>query len=196
MDEFVRSFAPRAGMRILDVGGTDLVWRLVDQPAEVVLLNLDVPEQVGPLPANMRYVQGDGTNLPFADGEFDICFSNSTIEHVHTYERQRAFASELRRVGKGIWMQTPARSFPFEPHWLGFFIHWLPKRWQRRVARNFTVWGWVNRPTQQQVDALVDEYRLLDGRELRELFPDCEIRRERFLGLTKSFVAVRHLPSS
>jgi hypothetical protein len=196
MDEFVRSFAPRAGMRILDVGGTDLVWRLVDQPAEVVLLNLDVPEQVGPLPANMRYVQGDGTNLPFADGEFDICFSNSTIEHVHTYERQRAFASELRRVGKGIWMQTPARSFPFEPHWLGFFIHWLPKRWQRRVARNFTVWGWVNRPTQQQVDALVDEYRLLDHRELRELFPDCQIRRERFLGLTKSYVAVRPLPPS
>jgi len=51
----------------------------------------------------------------------------------------------------------------------------------------------VNRPNQQQVDALVDEYRLLDYREMRELFPDCEIRRERFLGLTKSYVAVRRV---
>jgi hypothetical protein len=49
----------------------------------------------------------------------------------------------------------------------------------------------VNRPTQAQVDALVEEYRLLTYREMRELFPDCEIRRERFLGLTKSYVAVR-----
>ena len=32
---------------------------------------------------------------------------------------------------------------------------------------------------------------LLDGREMRALFPDCEIRRERFLGLTKSYVAIR-----
>jgi hypothetical protein len=26
---------------------------------------------------------------------------------------------------------------------------------------------------------------------MQELFPDCEFRRERFLGLTKSFIAVR-----
>jgi len=117
----------------------------------------------------------------------------STIEHVHSLDRQRAFASEVRRVGRGLWLQTPARSFPFEPHWLGLFIHWLPRRWQRRLARNFTLWGLVNRPDQQQVDALVDEYRLLDYREMRELFPDCEIRRERFLGLTKSYVAVRRV---
>ena len=33
--------------------------------------------------------------------------------------------------------------------------------------------------------------RLLDYATFRSLFPDCEIRRERFLGLTKAFVAVR-----
>ena len=41
------------------------------------------------------------------------------------------------------------------------------------------------------VDRLVDETRLLDGREMRALFPDCEIHRERFLGLTKSYLAIR-----
>ena len=30
--------------------------------------------------------------------------------------------------------------------------------------------------------------------EMRRLFPDCEIRRERFLGFTKAYVAVRAAP--
>ena len=89
------------------------------------------------------------------------------------------------------WIVARRKTRQMPPHWLGLFIHWLPPRWQRRLARNLTVWGLVNRPTQEQVDALVDEYRLLSYREMRELFPDCEIRRERFLGLTKSYVAVR-----
>jgi hypothetical protein len=180
-------------MRILDVGGTALNWLLVDQAAEVVLLNIEVPDDVSDLPPHIRYVVGDGTRLQFEDGEFDICFSNSTIEHVHTLERQRDFASEMLRVGRAIWLQTPARSFPFEPHWLGLFIHWLPERWQRRLARNFTLWGIVNRPDQQQVDALIDEYRLMSRSEMLALFPGCEIRNERFLGLTKSYIAVRPL---
>jgi hypothetical protein len=190
MEAFAREFSLAQGVRVLDVGGTPVNWAILDHEAEIILLNVyDVGEQA--LPPTIRAVQGDGTALDFGDEEFDVCFSNSTIEHVHSLDRQRAFASEVRRVGRGLWLQTPARSFPFEPHWLGLFIHWLPPRWQRRLARNFTLWGLVNRPNQQQVDALVEEYRLLNYREMRELFPDCEIRRERFLGLTKSYVAVR-----
>jgi hypothetical protein len=191
MLDFVALFRPTASMRILDVGGTSMNWRLVRQPAEVVLLNIVMDEDPQALPPRMRIVQGDGTKLPFGTHEFDVCFSNSVIEHVSTYERQQAFAAEIRRVGKGIWLQTPARSFPLEPHWLGFGIHWLPHRWQRRLARNFTLYGLITRPSRRQVDELVDEYRLLSHREMRELFPDCEIRRERLLGLTKSYVAVR-----
>ena len=59
------------------------------------------------------------------------------------------------------YVQTPAKSFPFEPHWLGFFVHWLPRRWQPRVARWGTVYGLAFKPTASEVDALIDEYRLL-----------------------------------
>ena len=103
-------------------------WKVVDVPSEIVLLNPLVPDSATTSPApNMHWVQGDGCDLQYADGEFDICFSNSTIEHLHTYGNQQRFAAEVRRVGQSYYVQTPARSFPFEPHWLGFFIHWLPR---------------------------------------------------------------------
>lgn len=92
---------------------------------------------------------------------------------------------------RGVWLQTPARNFPFEPHWLSPFIHWLPRSWQRRLGRNLTVYGWMLRPTGEDVSQLVDELRLLHLSRDAGALPDCEIRRERFLGLTKSFIAVR-----
>jgi Methyltransferase domain len=210
MQAFVREFQPTSAMRILDIGGTDLLWRVTDQPARVVLLNVKMPEggyDRGLLgdeysdertsdpsarpPENVEYVLGDGRSVPYADAEFDICFSNSTIEHLSRFDEQQRFANEVRRVGHGVWLQTPARRFPFEPHWLSPFVHWLPKSWQRRLGRNFTVYGWMLRPTNEDVAEFVDELRLLTYREMQELFPDCEIRRERFLGLTKSYIAVR-----
>ena len=89
-------------------------------------------------------------------------------------------------------MQTPARRFFFEPHLLASF-HPLSSTlsWQRRLVRNFTLWGWITRPSQASVDRMLGELRLLDFATFRALFPDCEIRRERFMGVTKAFVAVR-----
>ena len=191
MQQFLDTFGDSAAMTILDVGGTDTNWRLVEVRADVTFVNIVLPTEPSDVPPNMRYVRGDGTALEYPDGSYDICFSNSTIEHVFTWEQQRRFAAEVRRVGDGVWMQTPAREFPFEPHWLTPFIHWLPKRWQVKLGRNLTLYGLAYRPSREQVEELVDEYRLLTLKEMKELFPDCEIRRERFLGLTKSYIAVR-----
>jgi hypothetical protein len=44
------------------------------------------------------------------------------------------------------------------------------------------------------VEAFLDEVRLLTLDEMRVLFPDCTILRERFLGWTKSYIAVRTNP--
>lgn len=190
MRQFMREFQPSSGTRILDVGGTPLNWGLVDLRSDVVLLNPVAPPNVE-LPPNLTWAEGDGCHLPYRDAEFDVCFSNSTIEHLHTRHNQELFASEVRRVAGSYYVQTPARSFPVEPHWLGFFVHWFPRGWQRRLVRYITLYGLVIKPDEPQIDALLDEYRLLSYRELRELFPDAEIRRERFMLLTKSYVAVR-----
>jgi hypothetical protein len=138
-----------------------------------------------------RQIRGDGRRLPFADGAFDVAYSNSVIEHVGDGEDQRRFAAEVRRVAARLWVQTPSRWFPVEPHLVAPFVHFLPRRLQHVLARWATPWGWENRPSAEQARAFVDGIRLLTFREMRELFPDCEILRERFLGLTKSFVALR-----
>jgi len=38
---------------------------------------------------------------------------------------------------------------------------------------------------------MILEIRLLTYSEMKQLFPDCTILKERFLGFTKSYVAVR-----
>jgi hypothetical protein len=58
-------------------------------------------------------------------------------------------------------------------------------------VRYVSLYGLVSKPTKAQIAQIVDEFRILSGRELRQLFPDAEIRRERFLLMTKSYVAVR-----
>lgn len=188
---FLERFRPQAGMRILDVGGFPAFWQAADVPAHVTSLNLQPAE----VPAEIRHrctaIAGDGTNLPYADGEFDIVFSNSVIEHLGTWEMQQKFSREVRRVGRRYWVQTPAREFPMEPHLIAPFFHWLPRGLQRGIAR-YTPWGLMTKPTPAQVESLLAELRLLNEREMRELFPDGEILREKAAGMTKSYTAIRN----
>ena len=55
---------------------------------------------------------------------FDLVYCSSVIEHVEP-ARRAAFAAELRRVGRGWFVQTPAFGFPLEPHSLLPGAHWL-----------------------------------------------------------------------
>jgi len=81
----------------------------------VTLVNLRFPDPAVFTDGRFTAVHADATCLPFADASYDIAFSNSVIEHVTTWERQQAFASEVRRVAPKLWIQTPARCFPIEP---------------------------------------------------------------------------------
>ena len=76
----------------------------------------------------VRAVRADGRDLPFADAEFDIAFSNAVVEHVNGgRDGQRQFVHELCRVGKRVFVTTPNRWFPLEVHTLLPFVHWLPQ---------------------------------------------------------------------
>jgi hypothetical protein len=192
MLNFLCQFAPSQQTRILDIGGTTYNWEIVECNAQITLVNITVPlNQNKDLKRNYICAVGDGTQLSYPDAVFDIGFSNSVIEHLGTYELQAKFADEIRRVGRSIWVQTPAKGFFVEPHLITPFIHFLPKRVQRRLLRNFTIWGWFQRPTQEKVDQFLAEIRLLTYDEMKALFPDCEVYVERFLGMPKAYIAVR-----
>jgi hypothetical protein len=195
---FLEVVQPTPSDRVIDLGGTADTWLVegphgahVPTPGQITVLNPDIALAGKAQSSGFTFRDGDACALPFSNGSFDIAFSNSAIEHVGTWERQQAFATEARRVARRLWIQTPAREFFIEPHLIAPFIHWLPPSWQRRLIRNWTVRGWFDRPSPEAVDAFLREVRLLTVAEMQQLFPDCTILRERFLGLTKSYIAVR-----
>ena len=197
MRRFESAFDLTPQTRVLDVGGLDWYWRLLPTRPQVVILNRRLVDAAGG--ADFRRVVGDGLRLPFRDGAFDVVFSNSVIEHLRTWEAQQEFAREIARVGKRWFVQTPNRYFPFETHLLTPFIHFLPKRWQRWMVPRWTIWQWVARPRPDQREFYVRHYledvRLLCESDVRRLFPQARIVRERFLGLTKSLIAIGPPPS-
>jgi Methyltransferase domain len=182
--------------RVLDVGGYAKFWTELPEPvAQLDIINIDTDsKELTPVPGNtwMRQGFGNGCNLLFKDVSYDLVFSNSVIEHLHTWENQVSFAKEAQRVGKSIWVQTPAREFFIEPHYVGPFIHWVPATLRAKLIPWVTVFGWIERPTRERVEDMVAEIRLLTFKEFKSLFPDCDILREKFFGIfTKSYIAVR-----
>jgi len=188
MTLFFERFHVRPETRVLDIGGREFNWTLLPFAPRVTILNLDLQ---GSQTGKFEWVVGDARQLPFPDQSFEIVYSNSVIEHLGTAEDQRRFAYEVRRVGRSYFVQTPNRNFFLEPHVVTPFFHWLPRKWQAHLLRNFTLWGWITRPDGRARARYLDTIRMLNEAELRALFPGAEIWKERFLGLTKSFVAAR-----
>jgi SAM-dependent methyltransferase len=159
------------GMRVLDVGCGSLGLRALEPDLEITGVDLVArPEYPGP------FVQADvADGLPFADGEFDLVYASSVIEHVPR-PRRAAFAAETRRVGRGLYVQTPAFSFPLEPHSLLPFAHWLPRAIRRPYWRLGAQGVW-------------EDIDLLRRDELEALF-GAPVHAERLGPLTKSWVAI------
>ena len=172
---------------IIDFGGTPEIWLSVARH-NVTLLNIDEQQ----VPPGFQSLKGDARRTPFPDKSFDLAFSNSTIEHVGAWEDQQAFALEIGRVGKRVYCQTPARGFFFEPHYFTPFVAWfgflLRRYW---FVRYCTYYGLRWKPSREQVNDFQAHLRLLNYAEMKRLFPDCTLRRERFLGMTKAYIAIR-----
>jgi hypothetical protein len=182
---FLLMFPPEKVSPVIDIGGLVDSWS--DDPRDITVLNL-MDQAAG----HCKVLVGDGRHTRLADKSFALAYSNSALEHVGEWTDQVAFATELSRVGQGIYCQTPNRWFPFEVHYYCFFWHWYPRLLNSFfVVRFLTGWGWLVRPDRQRVREYANSVRLLSFSQMRKLFPDCEIHREKFLGLTKSLIAVR-----
>ncbi|MFB3431679.1 MAG: class I SAM-dependent methyltransferase [Phycisphaerales bacterium] len=178
-------------LHIIDIGGTAEFWEQRGwagrDDAEITAVNLKAAPQRFP---NIQVVKGDATNLSeYSEGQFDVAFSNSVIEHVFTKSKQFSMASEVQRVAKAFWVQTPNFWFPMEPHFHVPGWQWMPRGVRVAILRKRRC-GWRGPcPDLEQARAAVDEVRLMTRSELRRAFPDAGIWTERLYGLPKSFVA-------
>ncbi len=192
--------------RILDLGGGNgsYLGRLLGPGYDVTVADV-VPEDLAAAERAFGYkthlLDGSDT-LPWEAGAFDLVFCNSVIEHVaggagdcwqvvdsaaferRGSERQKRFAAEIARVGRGYWVQSPWKHFPVESHtWLpALLVVYLPRRQQVGLIRAANGY-WVKRTT--------PDWRLLTKRDMEAMFPDAEIVVERWLGLPKSIIALR-----
>ena len=178
-------------VKILDAGGTENFWVQMDVDScemDITLLNT---ESISTTLSNIKYIKGDARDLSrFGDNEFDVVFSNSVIEHVGGFDEQKKMADEITRTGKRFYVQTPNYYFPVEPHFLFPLFQFLPRRIQRFLVMNFRM-GWFEKcSTKKHADEVIDSIHLLNKKQVRKLFPEGEIVKERLLGLTKSFLII------
>lgn len=189
MAKFASFFNLTNDHTILDVGGFYNNWEYINVNPKLTILNLS--QRPDNMPKHVDYIQGDALNLPFCDNSFDIVYSNSVIEHVGSFDNASRMASEMSRVGKGYYCQTPNYWFPMEPHLLMPFFHWLPNRKQEFFARYFSIWGLATKPTIMETHEMVNSINLLKFYDMKYLFPDAQFINEKLFGITKSLVTAK-----
>ena len=186
LDLFLDELHPTPETTVLDVGADELAFgegdgcatlnffeELYPWPDRITALGLQDGSGFRARYPHVPYVQGDACALPFADGEFDVVFSNAVIEHVGGRERQRQLVSEALRVGRRVFLTTPNRRFPLEVHTRLPLVHWLPDRLSHNV---YDALG----------KSLAKDVHLLTARSFAALFPG----RVRIVNLGLTLVAI------
>ena len=179
--------------RVCDLGGSRHFWESMPAdliPDDLVLLNIADDGQSRSHTGRFDRLElrfYDGQHIPYPDGHFDVLICNSVIEHVPLGQR-RQLCREIQRVSRYYFVQTPAYTFPIEPHFVVPAAHWLPRALGRKLVP-FGVWAILNRPTRAKMDSYFDDVHLLTRRQVADLLPGATIESERLIGFVKSYIA-------
>lgn len=190
---FSDRIAKNERIKVIDIGGSYAFWKDLDfkyfDICDFMLVNLEnisIPENI----TNMQFQIGDATNLyGINDDEFDVAFSNSVIEHVGQKQEWEKMVGEMRRVcGRVLYLQTPNRYFPIEPHFAFPFFQFLPLIIQAMLINKFQIGVMPRGKSIKDSQNIANSVHLLSYKNLKELFPNADIRNEKALLLTKSFM--------
>lgn len=189
---FLAQVSPTPAMTVLDVGFSDEEYSPTDNyiekhypyPQRLTALGTDTPQQFKRRYPHVAALKYDGSRFPFADKQFDVCWSNAVLEHAGRAARQVEFLREVRRVSRRAFITTPNRNFPVEVHTRTPLLHFLPKHAFDCYLRS-TGRAW----------ATGDHMHLLTERDLRARlsgagFADYRLVRDRLLGFTVDFVVL------
>ena len=118
-----------ADARVLDIGtGAGVMASELAKVAREVT-GVDVRDQRTTFDG-YRFVQVEGTTLPFDDRSFDVVLSNHVIEHVGERDDQLRHLREVGRVlaDDGVcYLAVPNRWVLLEPHFRLPFLSWIPR---------------------------------------------------------------------
>lgn len=205
----VKQFINKLGLGrndiVLDLGSEDGSYLSKYYPWPENIVIADINEESLKRGVEINRLKGykilsESGALPFDNGEFGAVWCNSVIEHVtvnkailkkimnneftnEADQHQMYFASEIKRIGKKYFVQTPYIHFPIESHsWLPF-IQYLSqeKRWLAcKSLRKLWVKQWTA------------DFYLYDVTRMQKHFNDAtEIYFEKALGMKKSIIVYR-----
>lgn len=199
-ERFALHFPPTASQRVLNLGCN----ASSPDPARyffearypyrdrIVACGLESGENIARAYPEVAYrqVSRNEARLPFQDGEFDVVFCNAVLEHVGDRAKQRAFLSEILRVGRGAFVTTPNRWYPVETHTALPLLHYLPTPAYRAIYRRLG-FGFF---------AEEDNLNLFDQKTLLALVPESRrssilLEQVSFLGLPSNLLLIAE-PSS
>jgi hypothetical protein len=204
---FFDNFDPDPDDKILDLGGGNgrrMAGLFPDRRENIFIADI-IPEDLEHAKSVYKFetilINEDGS-IPFEDKFFDITFCNSVIEHATVDKdeiweitsdkefrtksllRQQKLAEEIRRVSKKYMVQTPNKHFIIESHtWFPSIIVYLPRSWQLKLMR-FLNKFWI--------EYCYPDFHLLTVREMKSLFPEAKMLKEKSFLLTKSIIAIKH----
>ncbi len=102
------------------------------------------------------------------------------------------FAKELSRISLEYFVQTPNFWFPIEPHYMTPFFHWFPKPTRIWLISHFQLGHWRKaKSTPEAVRIIENGAHLLNFDMFKSLFYEADIKKEKFVFLTKSFIAIK-----
>ena len=143
-DRFVAELQPSTTDTVLDVGATsdqtyassNYLEAWYPHKARIAATGIDDASHLERAYPGVKFVPGNGKELPFGDAAFDFVHSSAVIEHVGSRSDQLRFIAELWRVARrGIFLTTPNRWFPIEVHTSIPLLHWLPAASYRALLR-------------------------------------------------------------
>jgi len=201
---FKKNLIPTEKDRVLDLGGEDGLYinRILPFKRNVCIADINREKLKQSAAKGYKVVHLDGSGrLPFPDQYFDIIFCSSVIEHVTgdktkvksissnkefkkiAWKQQQQFAAEIRRVGNGYFVQTPYKYFLLESHSrLPVILVLLTRRMQIKLIKLFNKF-WFAKTS--------PDWNLLTIKDMKKLFPDALIVKERVFIFTKSLMAIK-----
>lgn len=198
-EEHIRSH--KRPVSIIDIGGSARYWEnfffsiegINKNDFNITITNLskDNLREDYDRDSYYKYQVLNACNMhQYQDKEFDIVHSNSVIEHVGDSENMQKMANEIIRIGKKHFVQTPNYWFIVEPHFRFIGFQWLPRFAKKWLVKKRKMGSLPQAKSDIEAIKIVDSIHLLNYEELKDIFPKSTIYREKFMGLTKSLIAL------